>query len=402
MGGKMKFKYEIGSLTAPTFSVGTEAYDLNLYELERSENLAAFESTMIDFNIYSNTKGFEAEDSWYKKLWEKIKDIFKAIGRWLISVWNWIFSKFKKEGTIEVVKTVKEEVGAKVETINKVTSEIKSTSGGKTVSQIETDVSKFMNGAIAKSPMSGVLKDLQTNMEAEVKKILIDEITEENENGKRTVKRNVINTHLSYYIFDKDMLSRYDKVKDSMWVKSFVSPDVIKNNMFIFARSAYVCAYILYVLYNIENFGTYKIEKDFTDTDKANLNSIETTLQNISRASIKLEHKSVDVKIVDGVIETEFTKEEYDIMDNCDIVSNRILSGIKDINDNLKVSVKEIDKLDKERPQNVTEEDIKMVTETLSKVRNICKITTKLIGSTNMKKLRNNASEFHNKVERKL
>lgn len=398
----MKFKYEVGSLTAPSFSIGTEAYDLNLYELERSESLAAFESSMIDLGIYSNTKGFEAEDSWYKKLWEKIKDIFKAIGRWLISLWNWIFSKFKKEGTIEMAKVAKEEVGAKVETINKVTSEIKSTSGGKTVSQIETDVSKFMTGAIAKSPMSGVLKDLQTNMEAEVEKIVINEVTEEAEDGKRTVKRNVVNTHLSYYIFDKNMLSRYDKVKEDMWVQSSVSSDIIKNNMFIFVRSAYVCAYILYVLYNIDNFGTYKISKDFTDADKANLDKIESTIQNMSRPSIKLEHKSVDVKIVDGIIETEFTKEEYDIMDNCDIVSNRILSGINDIKTNLKKSMDEIDKLDKERPQNVTEEDIKMVTDTLSKVRNICKITTKLIGSTNMKKLRNNATEFHNKVERKL
>ena len=398
----MKFKYEVGSLTAPSFSIGTEVYDLNLYELERSENLAAFESSMIDLNLYSNTKGFEAEDSWYKKLWQKIKDIFKAIGRWLISLWNWIFSKFKKEGTIETAKAAKEEVGAKVETINKVTSEIKSTSGGKTVSQIETDVSKFMTGAIAKSPMSGVLKDLQTNMEAEVKKIVIEEVTEEAEDGKRTVKRNVTNTHLSYYIFDKNMLSRYDKVKEDMWVQSSVSSDIIKNNMFIFVRSAYVCAYILYVLYDIDNFGTYKISKDFTDVDKANLDKIESTIQNMSRPSIKLEHKSVDVKIVDGIIETEFTKEEYDIMDNCDIVSNRILSGINDIKTNLKKSMDEIDKLDKERPQNVTEEDIKMITDTLSKVRNICKITTKLIGSTNMKKLRNNATEFHNKVERKL
>ena len=398
----MKFKYEVGSLTAPSFSIGTEAYDLNLYELERSESLAAFESSMIDLNVYSSIKGFEAEDSWYKKLWRKIKDIFKAIGRWLISLWNWIFSKFKKEGTIETAKAAKEEVGAKVETINKVTSEIKSTSGGKTVSQIETDVSKFMTGAIAKSPMSGVLKDLQTNMEAEVKKIVIDEVTEETEDGKRTVKRNVTNTHLSYYIFDKNMLSRYDKVKEDMWVQSSVSSDIIKNNMFIFVRSAYVCAYILYVLYDIDNFGTYKITKDFTDADKANLDKIESTIQNMSRPSIKLEHKSVDVKIVDGIIESEFTKEEYDIMDNCDIVSNRILSGINDIKTNLKTSMNEIDKLDKERPQNITEEDIKMVTDTLSKVRNICKITTKLIGSTNMKKLRNNATEFHNKVERKL
>ena len=398
----MKFKYEVGSLTAPSFSIGTEAYDLNLYELERSESLAAFESSMIDLNVYSSIKGFEAEDSWYKKLWRKIKDIFKAIGRWLISLWNWIFSKFKKEGTIETAKAAKEEVGAKVETINKVTSEIKSTSGGKTVSQIETDVSKFMTGAIAKSPMSGVLKDLQTNMEAEVKKIVIDEVTEETEDGKRTVKRNVTNTHLSYYIFDKNMLSRYDKVKEDMWVQSSVSSDIIKNNMFIFVRSAYVCAYILYVLYDIDNFGTYKITKDFTDADKANLDKIESTIQNMSRPSIKLEHKSVDLKIVDGIIESEFTKEEYDIMDNCDIVSNRILSGINDIKTNLKTSMNEIDKLDKERPQNITEEDIKMVTDTLSKVRNICKITTKLIGSTNMKKLRNNATEFHNKVERKL
>lgn len=401
MGGKMKFKYEVGSLTAPTFSVGTGSYDFNLYELETSENLAAFESSMIDFNIYSNTKGFEAEDSWYKKLWEKIKAMFKAIGRWLISVWNWIFSKFKKEGTIEVAKASKEEVKAKTETISKVSKDIENKPEGMTKSEITKSVSKHMDEEVNKSELRETLKDIQPEMENEVKDIIVNELTEE-DSGKRKVKRSVVNTHLSYYIFDKDMLSRYDKVKDNMWVKSFVSSDVIKNNMFIFARSAYVCAYILYVLYNIENFSTYKIEKDFTDTDKANLNSIENTLQNISKPFIKLEHKSIDVKIVNGIIKTEFTKEDYSIMDNCDIVSNKILSAINDIKSNLDISVKEIDKLDTERPQNVTEEDVKMVTETLSKVRNICKIATKLISSTNIKKLRNNASEFYNKVGRKL
>lgn len=397
----MKFKYEIGSLIAPSFSVGTEAYDLNLYELERSENLAAFESSMIDLNIYSNTKGFEAEDSWYKKLWEKIKAMFKAIGRWLISVWNWIFSKFNKEGTIEMAKVAKEEVKAKTETISKVSKDIENKPEGMTKSEISKSVSKHMDEEVNKSELRETLKDIQPEMENEVKDIIVNELTEE-DSGKRKVKRSVVNTHLSYYVFDKGMISRYEEIKDEMWVQSFVSPDVIKNNMFIFARSAYVSAYILYVLYNIENFGTYKIEKDFTDTDKANLNNIENVLNNTSKPSIKLEHRSIDVKIVNGNIETTFTPEEKAIILKSETISNRILSGIKDINDNLKVSVKEIDKLDTERPQNVTEEDVKMVTETLSKVRNICKITTKLIGSTNMKKLRNNASEFYNKVERKL
>lgn len=397
----MKFKYEVGSLTAPSFSIGTEAYDLNLYELERSENLAAFESSMIDLNVYSTTKGFEAEDSWYKKLWQKIKDIFKAIGRWLISVWNWIFSKFKKEGTIEVAKVSKEEVKAKTETISKVSKDIENKPEGMTKSEITKSVSKHMDEEVNKSELRETLKDIQPEMENEVKDIIVNELTEE-DSGKRKVKRSVVNTHLSYYVFDKGMISRYEEIKDDMWMQSFVSPDVIKNNMFIFARSAYVSAYILYVLYNIENFGTYKIEKDFTDTDKANLNNIENVLNNTSKPSIKLEHRSIDVKIVNGNIETTFTPEEKAIILKCETISNRILSGIKDINDNLKVSVKEIDKLDTERPQNVTEEDVKMVTETLSKVRNICKITTKLIGSTNMKKLRNNASEFYNKVERKL
>ena len=397
----MKFKYEVGSLTAPSFSVGTEAYDLNLYELERSENLAAFESCILDFNIYSNTKGFEAEDSWYKKLWEKIKAMFKAIGRWLISVWNWIFSKFKKEGTIEVAKVSKEEVKAKTETISKVSKDIENKPEGMSKSEISKSVSKHMDEEVNKSELRETLKDIQSEMENEVKDVILNDVTEE-DSGKRKLKRSVINTHLSYYVFDKGMISRYEEIKDDMWVQSFVSPDVIKNNMFIFTRSSYVSAYILYVLYNIENFGTYKIEKEFTDTDKANLNNIENVLNNTSKPSIKLEHRSIDVKIVNGNIETTFTPEEKAIILKCETISNRILSGIKDINDNLKVSVKEIDKLDTERPQNVTEEDVKMVTETLSKVRNICKITTKLIGSTNMKKLRNNASEFYNKVERKL
>ena len=397
----MKFKYEVGSLTAPSFSVGTEAYDLNLYELERSESLAAFESCMIDINIYSNTKGFEAEDSWYKKLWEKIKAMFKAIGRWLISLWNWIFSKFKKEGTIEMAKVAKEEVKAKTETISKVSKDIENKPEGMTKSEISKSVSKHMDEEVNKSELMETLKDIQSEMENEVKDIILNDITEE-DSGKRKLKRSVINTHLSYYIFDKGMISRYEEIQDDMWVQSFTSSDVIKNNMLIFARSAYTSAYILYTLYSIENFGKYKVNKEFTDEDKANLNNIENVLKNMSKPSIKLEHKSIDVKIVNGTIETTFTQEEKAIMVKSETISNRILSGIKDIKANLKTSMDEIDKLDKERSQNVTEEDIKMVTETLSKVRNICKITTKLIGSTNMRKLRNNASEFYNKVGRKL
>ena len=398
----MKFKFANGSLNAPVFNIGTEDIDFNILEFERSENLAAFESCMIDINIFSNIKGFEAEDSWYKKLWDKIKAMFKAIGNWLLSVWNWILSKFRKEGTLEVGKTSKEEVKVKKETINKTISKIKDSPNGVSEADIEKDVSKLMSGAIATSPMNGVLKDLQTSMEEEVKKIIVEEVTEENENGNRVVKRNVINTHLSYYIFDKDIMSRFRKVEGSMWVKSFTTSDVIKNNMIIFANSAYVCGYILYVLYDMDKLGDYKIGKDFTDEDRANLDSIQSTLQNTTRPSLKLEHKSIDVKIVNGVIETDFTKEEEDIIDNCSLVASRILSGISDINTNLKTSVKEIDSLKSETSGNITESDIKMVTDTLTKVKNICKLTMKLVGSVNMKKIKNNAHEFRDKVGNKL
>ena len=398
----MKFKFANGSLNAPVFNIGTEDIDFNILEFERSENLAAFESCMIDINIFYNVKGFEAEDSWYKKLWEKIKAMFKAIGNWLLSVWNWILSKFRREGTLEVGKTSKEEVKVKKETINKTISKIKDSPNGVSEADIEKDVSKLMSGAIATSPMNGVLKDLQTSMEEEVKKILLEEVTEENEDGNRVVKRNVVNTHLSYYIFDKDIMSRFRDVDSRMWVKSFTTSDVIKNNMIIFANSAYVCGYILYVLYDMDKLGDYKIGKDFTDEDRTNLDSIQNTLQNITRPSLKLEHKSIDVKIVNGVIETDFTKEEEDIIDNCTRVATSILSGISDINANLKKSVKEIDSLKSETSNNITENDIKMVTDTLTKVKNICKLTMKLVGSVNMKKIRNNAHEFRNKVGNKL
>lgn len=397
----MKFKFANGSLNAPVFNIGTEDIDFNILEFERSENLAAFESCMIDINIFSNIKGFEAEDSWYKKLWEKIKAMFKAIGNWLLSVWNWILSKFRKEGTLEVGKTSKEEVKVKKETINKTISKIKDSPNGVSEADIEKDVSKLMSGAIATSHMNGVLKDLQTSMEEEVKKIIFEEATEENENGNRVVKRNVINTHLSYYIFDKDIMSRFKDVDSRMWVKSFTTSDVIKNNMIIFANSAYVCGYILYVLYDMDKLGDYKIGKDFTDEDRTNLDNIQNTLQNTTRPSLKLEHKSIDVKIVNGVIETDFTKEEEDIIDNCTRVATSILSGISDINANLKKSVREIDSL-KSETSNVTENDIKMVTDTLTKVKNICKLTMKLVGSVNMKKIRNNAHEFRDKVGNKL
>jgi len=152
----------------------------------------------------------------------------------------------------------------------------------------------------------------------------------------------------------------------------------------------------------MDKLGDYKIGKDFTDEDRANLDSIQNTLQNTTRPSLKLEHKSIDVKIVNGVIETDFTKEEEDIIDNCTHVATSILSGISDINANLKKSVKEIDNLKSETSSSITESDIKMVTDTLTKVKNICKLTMKLVGSVNMKKIRNNAHEFRDKVGNKL
>lgn len=72
--------------------------DAETYEIAMFESLSDFKKYEIESTILSDfSTGLEAEDStdkpWYKKLWEKIKAMFKAIGEFFMNFFRWIGRK---------------------------------------------------------------------------------------------------------------------------------------------------------------------------------------------------------------------------------------------------------------------------------------------------------------------
>lgn len=181
----MKFAIGIESFTDTTFGepmleipnyTGTEAmvYD-NEVAIETTEFNAYFESVSTEFDItarnletfYQETEvsGTEADDekkkeekkskkdAWYKRLWESICNMFKAIGKWFSNAWTWIASKFKKGGEKDTAEAAKEEVKMKAEAAEKVEEEMEE-KGGLTPEEIKTYTETILKQEAAKSEMA--------------------------------------------------------------------------------------------------------------------------------------------------------------------------------------------------------------------------------------------------------
>lgn len=180
----MKFAIGIESFADTTFGepmleipnyTGTEAmvYD-NEVAIETTEFNAYFESVSTEFDItarnletfYQETEvsGTEADDekkkekkskkdAWYKRLWESICNMFKAIGKWFSNAWTWIASKFKKGGEKDTAEAAKEEVKMKAEAAEKVEGEMEE-KGGLTPEEIKTYTETILKQEAAKSEMA--------------------------------------------------------------------------------------------------------------------------------------------------------------------------------------------------------------------------------------------------------
>ena len=180
----MKFAIGIESFSDTTFDepmleipnyTGTEAmvYD-NEVAIETTEFNAYFESVSTEFDItarnletfYQETEvtGTEADDekkkekdskkkAWYKRLWESICNMFKAIGKWFSNAWTWIASKFKKGGEKDTAEAAKEEVKMKAEAAEKVEEEMEE-KGGLTPEEIKTYTETILKQEAAKSEMA--------------------------------------------------------------------------------------------------------------------------------------------------------------------------------------------------------------------------------------------------------
>ena len=181
----MKFAIGIESFADTTFDepmleipefTGTEAmvYD-NEVAIETTEFNAYFESVSTEFDItarnletfYQETEvsGTEADDTkkkeekkskkdvWYKRLWESICNMFKAIGKWFSNAWTWIASKFKKGGEKDTAEAAKEEVKMKAEAAEKVEEEMEE-KGGLTPEEIKTYTETILKQEAAKSEMT--------------------------------------------------------------------------------------------------------------------------------------------------------------------------------------------------------------------------------------------------------
>ena len=130
----MNFKYGTESVgidffytdTTPFFNRGVEGLieDIDM-SIDNTKYSFAFESYINDINIFVGIEDSNGKDEpIYKKVWNAIISMFKAIGRWFSSAWQWIKKKFGFGGTNDVVKASEAETKVKVESASKVIEKI--------------------------------------------------------------------------------------------------------------------------------------------------------------------------------------------------------------------------------------------------------------------------------------
>ena len=192
-------------LDIPNYT-GVEAmvYD-NEISIETSEFDAYFESVSMEFDItarnletfYQETEvtGAESDEEkkknvdekknkWYKRLWESICNMFRAIGKWFSNAWTWVASKFKKGGKKDVAQAAKEEVKTKAEAVEKVEEKMEK-KGGLTPEEIETYTEQIIKEDVTKSQMA---KKMFSNQEVkEMAKEVAEQIIKNAEPAKEQV-----------------------------------------------------------------------------------------------------------------------------------------------------------------------------------------------------------------------
>lgn len=147
--------------------------------ISNTDYLFGFESENNDLKIYI---GMEAtnNESWFKKVVNSIVSMFKAIGSWFKSAWNWIKKKFGFGGSNDVAKVAQKDVQVKTESLAKSVEKIEE-SKSVTPEEADTIVENTVAEVIAEDKSEVNIKAIVPEIVEEVKKELLKILTPINE-----------------------------------------------------------------------------------------------------------------------------------------------------------------------------------------------------------------------------
>lgn len=204
----------------------------NLFEIESGEYKATVESILVDVDIMltkGNVYGLgtEADEdkkeepkaegekkAWYKRLWDAIVKMFKTIGGWFTSAWNWIKKKFGFGGDNDVTEVAKEVAKGQVNALSRIEMFVESEEyqQSKNKDALKEEAKKLVEGELKKSKVliraSGLIGKIADQLAEEVVGAV-----ETNQTGKATI--NIAKVKITIFTFDSEILKRFDKFQAS-------------------------------------------------------------------------------------------------------------------------------------------------------------------------------------------
>lgn len=88
-----KYGYESNINDVEEYDYSSLLVQNNIDSLDISENMSSFESVLYDsfyLSTYIGTEDASSNNSWYKKAWKWIKDMFTKLWGYVLSAWKWI------------------------------------------------------------------------------------------------------------------------------------------------------------------------------------------------------------------------------------------------------------------------------------------------------------------------
>lgn len=315
----------------------------NLFDVESGEYKSAIESLDIDINVLLSQGtmyefGTEADDpkkeenkeegktdakkeAWYKRLWAAIIRMFKAIGGWFTSAWEWVKKKFGKGGANDVAEVAKKTVEVKAELTEAVVKEAVKKNG-----LSEDEVKEILSNYI------GELKDKKeyeaiSGFISKIKDEVFEEIVS---------KSQILNTptngsiEFRYYTFAPEVLGRIEKLRTNLKnvgelasrAEALSKEDNTHNvqaplriGAKLTAEVVLTIGSLLHVLFGLEiknedSFqGLLNTNKDMTLDEYSNIHQSVTTISNdvkslaASKPVIKMQEHKIKFSVKNGVLD---------------------------------------------------------------------------------------------------
>lgn len=315
----------------------------NLFDVESGEYKSAIESLDVDLDVMLSQGtmygfGTEADDpkkeekqeegktdakkeAWYKRLWAAIIRMFKAIGGWFTSAWEWVKKKFGKGGANDVAEVAKKTVEVKAELTEAVVKEAVKKNG-----LSEDEVKEILSNYI------GELKDKKeyeaiSGFISKIKDEVFEEIVS---------KSQILNTptngsiEFRYYTFAPEVLGRIEKLRTNLKnvgelasrAEALSKEDNTHNvqaplriGAKLTAEVVLTIGSLLHVLFGLEiknedSFqGLLNTNKDMTLDEYSNIHQSVTTISNdvkslaASKPVIKMQEHKIKFSVKNGVLD---------------------------------------------------------------------------------------------------